>query len=383
MSRQEVRLRPRFAGNGRLRLPVEVTILRRHGPGEEHGDVVARFASRERDPFERTGEDILLAEAFARVDLERPKETEAWYLDHGVPHLGSIFPALEDVVGRWVDPDSDSSHDVLAEILDQQDIVRWILDTLVYLTDTRDEDASDDADVRWRFPALRLPNETVLWLSGASGYERRIPEPMQRHPSADEFRDGRSGINPSAFLRASMDTRELADDWWPRAHAAWQEIEARQIPILWVPNTLIDRYWSPEDRLFDRGIRERDHALPLIGLGRAGLIEVVRRLIEPYVRRAAMPEVEIVPPVSEDEIRPLEIAERRVWTSILAPIHLQLLEALRRVSQGLPGATHCRECGQPFLVLDSRRSSFCNDRERYRFAQRERRRRLATAESDR
>jgi hypothetical protein len=55
---------------------------------------------------------------------------------------------------------------------------------------------------------------------------------------------------------------------------------------------------------------------------------------------------------------------------------LQLLEGLRRVAQGQCGAGLCRECGQPFLNLDARRSSFCVDRERFRFSQRERRKRL-------
>ena len=69
--------------------------------------------------------------------------------------------------------------------------------------------------------------------------------------------------------------------------------------------------------------------------------------------------------------------EARIWQSILAPIYLQLFEALRRVTEGEPGAATCRECGQPFLVLDARRRFFCNDRERFRFSQRQRRRRLA------
>jgi len=54
-----------------------------------------------------------------------------------------------------------------------------------------------------------------------------------------------------------------------------------------------------------------------------------------------------------------------------------LFESLRRISEGLPGAAVCRECGQPFLIIDARRRHFCNDRDRYRFTQRERRRRLA------
>jgi hypothetical protein len=70
--------------------------------------------------------------------------------------------------------------------------------------------------------------------------------------------------------------------------------------------------------------------------------------------------------------------EERLWQSILAPIYLQLFEALRRITEGEPGAAICRECGRPFLILDARRRFFCNDRERFRFSQRERRRRLST-----
>ena len=79
----------------------------------------------------------------------------------------------------------------------------------------------------------------------------------------------------------------------------------------------------------------------------------------------------------------LLIRERRLWRSILAPIHLQLLEALRRISEGKPGAVWCKECGQPFLTLDARRSTFCTDRERLRYAQRDRRERLAGGEEAR
>ena len=62
--------------------------------------------------------------------------------------------------------------------------------------------------------------------------------------------------------------------------------------------------------------------------------------------------------------------------SVLAPVYLQLLEGLRRVTEGQRGAAFCKECGQPFLTLDARRSSFCNDQHRYRFSQRERRKRV-------
>ena len=61
---------------------------------------------------------------------------------------------------------------------------------------------------------------------------------------------------------------------------------------------------------------------------------------------------------------PLVVHERRWWRSLLAPVYLQLLEGLRRVTEGQRGAALCRECGQPFLTLDARRLSFCTDRER-------------------
>ncbi len=80
---------------------------------------------------------------------------------------------------------------------------------------------------------------------------------------------------------------------------------------------------------------------------------------------------------------PFEVVERREWRSALVPIHLQLLEAYRRIGEGLPGAARCRECGNSVLALDPRRTAFCNDRERFRFAQRERRKRLAMSPADR
>jgi hypothetical protein len=81
--------------------------------------------------------------------------------------------------------------------------------------------------------------------------------------------------------------------------------------------------------------------------------------------------------MERDYRSPLTVHERRWWSSLLAPVYLQLLEGLRRVTEGHSGAAICHECGQPFLTLDARRSSFCNDRERFRFTQRERRKRLA------
>jgi hypothetical protein len=73
----------------------------------------------------------------------------------------------------------------------------------------------------------------------------------------------------------------------------------------------------------------------------------------------------------------LTVREVRRWTSVLAPVYLQLLEGLLRVTEGHRGAGICRECGQPFLTLDARRSTFCTNRERLRHSQRSHRRRIA------
>jgi len=110
-------------------------------------------------------------------------------------------------------------------------------------------------------------------------------------------------------------------------------------------------------------------------------IDLERLLMDPYVGQAVSRqftierETQLIDGVERDVVVPREV---RRWKSILAPIYLQLFEALRRISEGEPGAATCRECGQPFVVLDARRRFFCNERERYRFTQRQRRLRIAT-----
>ena len=156
---------------------------------------------------------------------------------------------------------------------------------------------------------------------------------------------------------------------------------------LWVPRANGDHYWvdypiedTPPRGRFPVGRLNADWH---------GLVELERRLIEPYVRRAAERTVLIEPPDGSHSLwragespwtdfrLPLEVHEVHWWRSLLAPVHVQLLEGLLRVTEGRSGAALCKECGQPFLTLDARRSSFCTDRERYRFTQRERRKRLA------
>jgi hypothetical protein len=109
-----------------------------------------------------------------------------------------------------------------------------------------------------------------------------------------------------------------------------------------------------------------------------GLLELERRLIEPYLASAVATDVRL-----EWDDHGLGVREARVWGSILVPIHVQLLEGLRRVAEGRSGAKWCRECGEVFLTLDARRSTFCTDRERMRFAQRARARAIAASEDAR
>lgn len=72
---------------------------------------------------------------------------------------------------------------------------------------------------------------------------------------------------------------------------------------------------------------------------------------------------------------------RYEWRSIIAPIYLQLYEALRRLSEGRPGARTCVECGDVFLVLDGRREKYCTSAEFARNRQRRYRERRAARAS--
>jgi hypothetical protein len=104
-------------------------------------------------------------------------------------------------------------------------------------------------------------------------------------------------------------------------------------------------------------------------------IRLTAFLMNDYVERALAPSV-VLGQIGELPLSPLST---RRWSSILAPIYLQLYEGLRRVSEGKPGARRCRECRNVFLVLDGRRERFCSDRERARFNQRAYRARHAQA----
>ena len=126
--------------------------------------------------------------------------------------------------------------------------------------------------------------------------------------------------------------------WWKRAHASYNRIMAEGIPILWVPRASWEREW------YGYNIDETPSArYPLGRLSSDwwGLVELERRLLGPYIKRAAEREVELRRAGIEEELTreqasrrepfpgPIVVHERRRWRSVLAPIYLQLLEGLR------------------------------------------------------
>ena len=126
-------LRPRFAGDGLLQLPSDIHVVRAAGRDTQPGDVICALRGEAIDPFERDAAGILLAEAFARVDLTRPRKAREWYLAHGAVAFGWLLP--EDAVHglRYVGLNL-TSQDTEAEVLAQQRLVRWHLTSLARLT---------------------------------------------------------------------------------------------------------------------------------------------------------------------------------------------------------------------------------------------------------
>jgi hypothetical protein len=234
-------------------------------------------------------------------------------------------------------------------------------------------------DPAWAQPVLWSGEGTeALWLGATSDFEARITAEMQRYP---RYEDVPRRAPLSEYTLDGLTQRRFRQEWWPTAHAAWLRIEAMDVPKLWIPQAGWAEHWR--DDYYGASDSPTGWPSGKLSSDWYGLIELERRLIDPYVRLAAARTVDLDrlegPSHASDGMswtRPIVVRERRRWTSILAPIYLQLAEALRRVSEGKAGAAFCRECDQPFLTLDARRSMFCNERERFRFAQRDRRRRL-------
>ena len=156
-------LRPRFAGEGRLVLPSDITVVRASGPSREPGDVLAALDGEQVDPFERDADDLLLAEAFARVDLSRPRLAREWYLAHGAVALRWLFGDATRPL-HWVGTHP-TSQDTQAEVLAQQRLVRWHLTSLARLSAHRPGVADQgDWDPTWASAVIEGPDGQGAWL---------------------------------------------------------------------------------------------------------------------------------------------------------------------------------------------------------------------------
>lgn len=265
--------RPRLGGDGQLWLPVSSFV-------EKDGSVRIPAFHHVVDPFEHSDDELLLAESFARLDLDDHERVQGWFLFHG---------AL-DRDGFWDDPRASAKERPDGPVID-----------------TPSDLALEQGHVRWLIPTLVLLSEHRL------------------------------------------------DGGWDRA-----TVPVGQTRSVWTGHPGID------------GVDA------LVGTWE-GTVEFTRRLIEPYVTIALRREFGLE--FQEAETKHgrravLHAWDWRVWRSILAPISLQVLDSLRRVSEGEIGAATCQQCGEGFLVLDGRRRRFCNERHRHRWTERQRRQRL-------
>jgi hypothetical protein len=343
--------RPRLAGDGRLTLPSKVAV------GHD-GFIHGRFSKTTVDPFDWTPERLLLAESFARLDLSDRRALRAWWVSHGTLDPFDFFGGdAEAPKDDWAVERPDGAFaEHRKEVVDEQGNVRWHLTTLVHLSEHRDDKSWDAA---WGELILGGPEMSYLvgghqagvevWSPYALDMARRYPEDS---PERLRSLDKQLALLPEVARRATVTVR-------PSSYYGYLD----DVPIL-----------APE---VGPGAGAEDYRT--LGSTWDSALGLERRLMEPYVAHAVERRFSIGLQRRPADGRSVFVArEAREWHSVLAPIYLQLFESLRRISEGEPGAAVCRECGQPFLVLDARRRFFCNDRERFRFAQRERRRRLAT-----
>jgi hypothetical protein len=318
----------------------------------------ADLSSTTRDPFDWTSDRLLLAESFARLDLLDRAACRDWFEANGMVDHHWLMGLRTDIgrLGRVPDVETWVADDELAIGLEQH-AVRWHLALLTLLSETR---ASKDWDPGWGHVVLD---------EAADGLIIGGPHAGQRVTSALRWESDREAWAADPERRALYDeqvTLHAATEGWSRV-------------------LVYDSLWRDPRPLTPAGrdvsvVREAEARADVLGTTWDEAIELLRLTVEPRVQRAVQLDFTIrsVPQRLDGiERQVLEGIEVRAWRSILHPIYLQLFEALRRISEGRPGATVCRECGRTILILDERRQSFCNGRERYRHAQRERRRRLS------
>lgn len=353
--------RPRLAGDGRVRLPSGVRYDR------ESNFLRARLSEREVDPFDWTADRLLLAESFARLDLEDLAAVYAWLERHGFVDRIDFYGGSADVPDEdWLvtrHPGDLAAH--LDEVLWEQDNVNWHLATLARLSEHR---STMEWNPVWGHVVIGSPEGVGLIVGGPDAGEE-----LMSHRLVDHMRH--SPIPEIAEL--DRPTVEEQD----RLHA---EVEGR--PVVTVSEPGWFGHWRPLHGGREHRLREgaRDKAR-VLGSTWDQAIELEQVLIEPYVTLAVDRRftIEREPRDVDGLTRSVLVPrEQRVWHSVLAPIYLQLFDALRRITEGEPGAVVCRECGRPFLVLDARRRFFCNARERFRHTKREQRRRTSQMPDD-
>jgi len=265
--------------------------------------------------------------------------------------LAHFFPADDFEVSdhAWEDP---GFHDAQVDVLQQQENVRWHLLSLARLSDHLADGAqprsgwtpAEGWDPRWVQPVIRAPSELV-WLGGSTNYETHIRPLMQRAALPEGvFKETLlsehtlpHGMSPAQF-----------EEWWRQARSAYEKIIAEGVAMLWVPASDWDYEWSEYD--IELGWPSGRSPTGRLSSDWWGLVELERRLLAAYVRRAAEYQIEIRRAGYERDLTregesfadhfpaPLIVHERRWWGSLLAPVYLQLLDGLRRVTEGQRGA---------------------------------------------
>lgn len=326
-----------------------------------------RLSHRTVDPFDWTEERLLLAESFARLDLDDRATAKRWFARHGaVDRAGFVGAPSEVPQGHLWEWMADRGPYVVADhrsdIEVEQANIIWHLATLARLSETR---LTMEWDPAWG-QLIVDGSEGQLTVggpdAGATLKSRLFIESLRRH---------RDTADDELVQLLDEQTRlQEAIDGWPIVEVGeslWYDSWERDIvgPAGKLP-------WEPSEKA------------KVLGTSWEMAVALERLLIAPYVSRAVerLFMMTFEPQeVREDTRNVLVPHELRLWQSILAPIYLQLFEALRRITEGEPGATICQECGRPFLVLDARRRLFCNKREGFRHAKREQRKRLAVTSS--
>jgi|GEM_PF-3493308 len=348
--------RPRLAGDGRLLVPSKVAF-------DHHGFLHGRLSDRTIDPFDWTEDRLLLAESFARLDLADRAASKRWFVQHGViDRAAFVGPPSEVISDDWLPergPEELTDHRGDIEI--EQHNVLWHLATLARLSERR---STREWDPAWGQLVVDGPGGGLIVGGPDAGARHTLPttiDVLRRQFANDPSRQREA--DEAERLRA------LTDDW----------------PVVEVGEFLWYESWDRDEDGPDGPLpSSAEDKARVLGSTWDQAVALERLLIVPYVARAV--ERRFTVPFESQDVggstrSVLVPREERVWQSILAPIYLQLFEALRRITEGEPGAAICRECGRPFLVLDARRRFFCNERERFRHSKREQRRRVEVHDS--